>query len=95
MLITAYKRKFVGRYKRLAEKSKQPRGKEVNMNNNGKFEQLAHEFAEAIRVFAEKPDNIDNFESYLSYHFDVWMEKYASNPEGLVSEMKHFAEMEI
>ena len=65
------------------------------MNNNGKFEQLAHEFAEAIRMFAEKPDNIDNFESYLSYHFDVWMEKYARNPEGLVSEMKEFAEMEI
>lgn len=65
------------------------------MNNERKFEQLAHEFAEAIRMFAEKPDNIDNFESYLSYHFDVWMEKYASSPEGLVSEMKHFAEMEI
>lgn len=65
------------------------------MNNERKFEQLAHEFAEAIRMFAEKPDNIDNFESYLSYHFDVWMEKYASDSEGLVSEMKHFAEMEI
>lgn len=64
-------------------------------NKERKFEQLAHEFAEAIRMFAEKPDNIDNFESYLSYHFDVWMEKYASYPEGLVSEMKHFAEMEI
>ena len=65
------------------------------MNNERKFEQLAHEFAEAIRMFAEKPDNIDNFESYLSYCFDVWMEKYASYPEGLVSEMKRFAEMEI
>ena len=65
------------------------------MNNERKFEQLAHEFAEAIRMFAEKPDNIDNFESYLSYLFDVWMEKYASNPESLTSEVKHFAEMEI
>jgi hypothetical protein len=64
-------------------------------NNERKFEQLAHEFAEAIRMFAEKPDNIDNFESYLSRHFDVWMEKWASYPEGLVSEMKHFVEMEI
>jgi hypothetical protein len=71
------------------------KGKEVNMNNERKFEQLAHEFAEAIRMFAENPDNIDDFESYLSYHFDVWMEKYASYPEGLVSEFKHFAEMEI
>ena len=62
---------------------------------NGKFEKLAHEFAEAIRLFAEKPDNIDNLESYLSYHFDVWMEKYAYNPEELTSEMKQFAAMEI
>jgi len=61
----------------------------------GKFNQLAHEFAEAIRLFAEKPDNIDNLESYLSRHFEAWMENYASYPEGLVSEMKSFAEMEI
>ena len=65
------------------------------MNNERKFDELAHEFVEAIRMFAEKPDNIDNFESYLSYHFDVWMEKYASDPESLTSEVKHFAEMEI
>ena len=60
-----------------------------------KFEQLAHEFAEALRMFAEKPDNIDNFESYLSYHFDVWMETYANTPEKLTAEVKHFAEMEV
>lgn len=58
-------------------------------------EKLAHEFAEAIRMFAEKPDNMDNFECYLSHHFDVWYEKYANTPESLVSEVKHFAEMEI
>lgn len=61
----------------------------------GKFNQLAHEFAEAIRLFAEKPDNIDNLESYLSRHFEAWMEKYAYDPETLTSEMKHFAAMEI
>ena len=65
------------------------------MNNKRKFEQLAHEFTEAIMMFAEKPDNIDNFESYLSRHFDVWMEKFAYNPESLTSEVKQFAEMEI
>ena len=65
------------------------------MNNERKFEQLAHEFAEAIRMFAEKPDNIDNFERYLSYHFDVWMEKYANCPENLTDEFKYFAEMEM
>jgi len=61
----------------------------------GKFNQLAHEFAEAIRLFAEKPDNIDNLESYLSRHFEAWMEKYAYDPETLTSEMKHFAALEI
>ncbi len=57
--------------------------------------ELSMEFVKAIKMLAEKPDNMDNFECYLSMHFDVWMEKYASYPEGLVSEMKRFAEMEI
>ena len=39
--------------------------------------------------------NLDNFEFYLAQHFDVQMEKWANSPEGLTSEVKHFAEMEI
>ena len=62
-------------------------------------ENLAQEFIEVIRTFAKKPDNIENFESYLGYHFNVWLEKYAHTSkesfESLVSEMKHFAEMEV
>lgn len=58
-------------------------------------EKLAHELVEAIRTFAENPDNLENFESYLSYHFDAWMKKYAYNPESLVAEFKSFAEMKI
>ena len=61
------------------------------MNN----EECAKVFVEAIKTMASKPDNLDNFENYLSYHFDVWMEKFANSPEGLTSEVKHFAEMEI
>ena len=61
------------------------------MNN----EECAKVFVEAIKTMASKPDNLDNFESYLSYHFDIWMEKWANSPEGLTSEVKHFAEMEI
>ena len=61
------------------------------MNN----EECAKVFVEAIKTIVSKPDNLDNFESYLSYHFDVWMEKFANSPEGLTSEVKHFAEMEI
>ena len=62
------------------------------MNNN---ERLAHAFIEAIKAMAEKPDNMDNFECYLSHHFDAWMEKFAYDPENLTSEVRCFAEMEI
>ena len=61
------------------------------MNNS----ELAMEFVKAIKMLAEKPDNMDNFECYLSMHFDEWMEKFAYNPENLTSEVKQFAEMEI
>ena len=67
-------------------------GRRVDFMNN---EELAKIFVEAIKTIVSKPDNLDNFESYLSYHFDVWMKKWASNPERLTSEVKHFAEMEI
>ena len=58
-------------------------------------EKLSEEFCKAIKEMAQKQDNLDNFECYLSHHFDVWMEKFANSPEGLTSEVKHFAEMEI
>ena len=58
-------------------------------------ERLAQELVKAIRTFAEKPDNLENFENYLSHHFDVWYEKYANAPENLVGEFKRFAEMEV
>ena len=61
------------------------------MNN----EKLAKELCGAIKEMARKPENLDNFECYLSHHFDVWMEEYANTPKSLVSEMKSFAEMEI
>ena len=59
------------------------------MNNT----QAAVIFCNAIR--AMKPENIDNLESYLSHHFDVWLKKYASNPESIAEEMNQFATMEI
>ena len=63
---------------------------ENNMN-----ELYAKMICEAIKELSAKPDNLDNFESYLSRHFDVWIEKYANTPTALTSELKHFAEMEI
>lgn len=61
------------------------------MKNN----EAATMFCEAIRSFTSRPDNLENLESYLSHHFDVWMKKFANDPEGLATEMKHFATMEI
>ena len=61
------------------------------MNN----EECAKVFIGAIKEMVSKPNNLDNFEFYLAQHFDVWMEKFANSPEGLTSEVKHFAEMEI
>ena len=57
-------------------------------------EKLAHEFITAIKTIAEKEDNLSNFESYLSHHFDKWLTRIKS-PEDLVIEVKSFAEIEI
>ena len=55
----------------------------------------AWELANALREFAEKPQNIDNFESYLKYCFIGWKENFANTPEKMIEDMKHFAEMEV
>ena len=52
-------------------------------------------FVNAIKELASKPNNLDNLERYLSYHFGEWMKRYANNPYDLAYELKHFAEMEI
>ena len=67
-------------------------GRRVDLMNN---EECAKVFIEAIKTMVSKPDNLQNFEWYLERHFDVWMGKFANSPEGLTSEVKHFAEMEI
>ena len=59
-----------------------------------KYEQTAKQFCEALRAIAEKPENLDNLESYLSYHFAEWMNKYANTPENITAELKSFADME-
>lgn len=59
------------------------------------MEQIAHQFIEAVKTIAGKPENLDNLESYLSYHFAEWMNKHANTPENIAAELKLFAEMEI
>ena len=60
-----------------------------------KYEKQAAEFCEAIRALANKPGNLNNLESYLTYNFDKWLTTWANTPEDLTAEMKMFAEMEI
>ena len=55
----------------------------------------AAQFCNAIRELANKPENLQNLESYLEWHFDKWMEKYASTPDYMATEMSNFAQMEI
>lgn len=60
-----------------------------------KHEQTAKQFCNALRAIAEKPENLDNLESYLSYHFAEWMNKHANTPENITAELKNFADMNI
>ena len=55
----------------------------------------AAQFCNAIRELANKPENLQNLESYLEYHFETWLEKYANTPDGMAAEMSEFARMEI
>lgn len=55
----------------------------------------AAQFCNAIRELANKPENLQNLESYLEWHFDKWMKKYANTPDCMAAEMSEFAQMEI
>ena len=59
------------------------------------FEQEAKQFCEAIKTIAEKPENLENLELYLSIHFATWFEKFANDPGSITAELKAFAEMVI
>lgn len=60
-----------------------------------KHEQTAKQFCEALRTIAGKPENLNNFEIYLTHNFDKWLKTWADSPENIAAEMKAFAEMEI
>ena len=60
-----------------------------------KYEQIAEQFCKAMKTIAEKPENLDNLEHYLSIHFSEWLNKFANTPETITAEIKSFAEMEI
>ena len=60
-----------------------------------KHEHVARQFVVAIKTIAEKPQNLENLEFYLSLHFPEWIEKFANTPEKITCEMRDFAEMII
>lgn len=60
-----------------------------------KTKKAASDFISAIKEIAAKPENLENFENYLSHHFPEWLRKYASTPEDIVAEMEGFAKMDI
>ena len=60
-----------------------------------KYEEQATQFCEAIRTLTNKPENLENLESYLSRHFSEWISNWANSPASLAEEMKEFAEMEM
>ena len=56
------------------------------------FQKEAAQLTKSIEVMASKPANLENFESYLSQHFEAWLGR-ANTPEKMVAEMWEFAEM--
>ena len=62
-------------------------------DNNCPYAKEAATFAEAIRNFAANKDAINNFEFYLSIHFEDWLNKFANTPEAMAEEIKCFSEI--
>lgn len=60
-----------------------------------KFEDTAKKFTAAMVTLTKNEERLENFEYYLSLHFDVWLKKFASTPEGITSELTDFANIEI
>lgn len=51
----------------------------------------AKTFCGAIRALAASDAAPDNFESYLTYHFEAWPERYARTPYQIAAELREFA----
>ena len=60
-----------------------------------KYTVEAAQFCNAIRELANKPENLQNLESYLEWHFDKWLEKYASTPDCIAAQLSTYAQMDI
>lgn len=70
-------------------------GKHTVSGSQYQFEEEAADFCKAIKRLAENPDSLENLESYLSGHFQSWLEKFANKPENIAAELAAFTEMEV
>lgn len=59
-----------------------------------KFEEQADRLCNAIRYMANDDNALENFNSYLSYHFDIWLNQHINNDiDNFVEEIYSFAHM--
>lgn len=56
------------------------------------YSKLACEFCDAIKVIAKDDNLLFSLECYLSNHFDVWLSKYCTTPEGITDEFIRFSQ---
>lgn len=59
-----------------------------------KYEKEAATVTKAIKKMAADEVLLENFESYLSIHFEAWMKKYAADPAHFAAEFEAFSEIE-
>lgn len=59
--------------------------------SNRDYKEQAEAFCKAIKLLAEREDALENFELYLSHHFETWLQKRANTPERISEELMDFA----
>ena len=60
-----------------------------------KYAKEAKQFCAYIKEIASKQENLDNLETYLSFHFADWLKRFASTPADMVADMREFATMDL
>lgn len=63
--------------------------------NTPKYTELAKAFRDVIERLAANNYALDNMESYLSWHFGTWFEKYVTTPDSLIYELETFAGIDL
>lgn len=58
-----------------------------------KYKEQAATVAAAILEMASNPSSLENFESYLSFHFAEWLDKWANDPDSMACELKEFSKI--